>query len=196
MWLVCPILALALHIPPPRPSIVGTSEYLHVHGIPWELSAADVVAKLTPMLPHGITITETLLPLDRRARTTGRVLLQLTGEGVNAGVAVAAFEGRFIGERWLEARASTHGEFQYQAREIKSITERVRGRARQAYCRPAQGDRPAMPVDERDFVLLCHGTSDRIVDGSFELNNLPHGACMRVKACERRIEPVRHDCIP
>ena len=156
-----------------------SEHFVHVHGIPWELDTEAARAVLCPMLPTGAHVIETMLPLDKRARTTSRVYLRLNIDGAqSASDIVEALQNRTIGTRWLEARLSTASEYAFQKRQAAAITERVAGRARraqQAYCRPAQAARPQLPTDPRDFVLLCHGTSRRIGAGQIDLNNLPNG---------------------
>ena len=175
--------------------------FLHVHGLPWELGNAEVAAALTPMLPAGVQIAALQLPLDKRARTMGRALLQL--EPTNAAAAAenainitnvaAAMHGQFVGTRWLETREATAGEYRFQAREISAIQQRVAGRARQAYIgRPEQADKPSMPTDERDIVLLCHGAPALVADGTFELNNLPHGRVDVLARCASAALFVSH----
>ena len=73
--------------------------FVHVHGIPWELEADEAVAALSPMLPM-CNIVEAMLPLDKRARTTGRVLLRLELEGrTTASDVVEALQNRTVGSR-------------------------------------------------------------------------------------------------
>ena len=50
--------------------------FVHVHGIPWELGNDETIAALRPMIP-SCDIVEATLPLDKRARSTSRVLLRL-----------------------------------------------------------------------------------------------------------------------
>ena len=151
--------------------------FVHVHGIPWELD--NVAEALAPFLPPVYTIVETVLPLDKRARTTGRALLRLkavAGHDLpNATDVVDALQHQYVGTRWLDARLSQASEFAYQKRAVDAIQERVSGRARQAYCRPTQADTARVPEDPRDVVLVCHGTSQRIGLGHIDLNNLPNG---------------------
>ena len=108
--------------------------FIHVHGIPWEL--ADVKTALTPMIPTTYTIVDTVLPLDKRARTTGRALLRLKAAAgharPNATDVVDALQNKYVGSRWLEARLSQASEFAYQKRAVDAIMERVSGRARQS----------------------------------------------------------------
>ena len=52
---------------------------VHVWGLPWELDASDVAMLLSPMLPAQCRLLEApLLPLDKKARNTGRALLRLS----------------------------------------------------------------------------------------------------------------------
>lgn len=148
---------------------------------------------LIPLLPSGVEIAETLLPLDRRARRTGRALIKFKAEGAtDAGAVAEHLHGQHIGHRWLEARASQSGEFGFQSREIQSITAKVSGRARQAYCRPEEADRIRMPNDVREIILLCHGMPSLVADGSFELNNLPHGRVDVLARCTAAALFVSH----
>lgn len=152
--------------------------FVHVHGIPWELGADEAVAALSPMLPM-CNIVEAMLPLDKRARTTGRVLLRLELEGrTTASDVVEALQNRTVGTRWLEARLSTASEYAFQTRQAAAITARASGRiwkAFQADVRPAQLERSQLPGDRRDIVVLCHGTSARLGEGQINLNDLPNG---------------------
>jgi tRNA pseudouridine-54 N-methylase len=128
------------------------------------------------MLP-SCEIIEATLPLDKRARSTSRVLLRLKlGEQMrSAADAVEALQNGTVGTRWLEARLSTASEYAFQKRQSAAIRDRVNGRVRQAYCRPMQADHPQPPSDRRDIVLLCHGMNERIGAGQIDLNNLPNG---------------------
>ena len=152
--------------------------FVHVHGIPWELGADEAVAALSPMLPT-CNIVEAMLPLDKRARTTGRVLLRLElGGRTTASDVVEALQNRTVGMRWLEARLSTASEYAFQTRRAAAITARASGRVWQAFqadMRPAQLERAQLPGDRRDIVVLCHGTSARLGEGQINLSDLPNG---------------------
>lgn len=150
--------------------------FVHLFGIPWELSNDDVHEAITPMLPPACNILDSVLPLDKRARTTGRAMLRLEiGAAANASDVIDALQGQHVGSRWLAAKLSQASEYAKQKREAAAIMQRVNGRARQAYCRPTEQDSYQLPTDERDLVLLCHGTSAAIGSGQIDLNNLPHG---------------------
>ena len=189
--------ALSVRCPSPRCCAVDQcdrSQYVHLHGFPWELDESAVESALLPLLPAGVKVDETLLPLDRRARRTGRALIKFKAEGGDADSTALAehLHGKHVGTRWLEARTSQSGEFGFQAREIASINAKVSGRARQSYCRPEEADRVRMPNDGRDIILLCHGMPSLVADGSFELNNLPHGRVDVLSRCTAAALFVSH----
>ena len=165
--------------------------YVHVHGLPWELEKQDVVTAISPLLPEGAELIDLLLPLDKRARNTGRALLNLGGN-VDASAIVDALHMEYVGARWLEVRLSTEAEFKFHQRGIEAIVDKASKRARQAYSRPAQADAVRLPDDPRDIVVVCHSTPPHVSDGRFELNNLPNGRVDVLARCATQALFVSH----
>ena len=104
-----------------------SATFIHVHGLPWELDEARVASEVQAHLPGGVQILETLLPLDKRGRTTGRALLRLRVD-VAAGTTEAIVAGlqhkHVVGGRWLDVRPSTGPEFEFQARARADVISR------------------------------------------------------------------------
>lgn len=175
---------------------------VHVHGLPWELSGPEAAAVLQPLLPSRYTLVDAILPLDKRARNTGRALLRLRARAAAsdssedsseaAVVAVSAMQGQLIGTRWLDVRPSDSAEYSFQARQIASIRSRVEGQTPQAFCRPTQADKVRLPTDPRDIVLLCHATPPLVAAGDIDLNNLPAGRVDVLARCVAAALCVSH----
>ena len=100
---------LALRFRSPTPLLTAAGEnvgFIHVWGLPWELDAAQVAKTLVPMLEEtGAALLEPpVLPLDKRARRTGRALCRVRGDDVTA--TIASLHGKCVGSRWLDVRES------------------------------------------------------------------------------------------
>ena len=177
------LVAVATRPRAPAPVLQAPGEaIIHVWGLPWELSPADVADALEPLLTDaGFSLVEPpLLPLDRRARRSGRALLRLINDAQPPrppSDAVDALQGQNVGERWLEVRESGGAELEAERRAAAERAARASERAPQSFSRPtaehAALDAPA--TDRRDFVLLSHESTERLVGGTFELNNLREG---------------------
>lgn len=161
-------------------------DIVHVWGLAWELAPDDVANALKPLLPAGCALLGLpLLPLDRRARRTGRALLRLRldGDGDLAS-AVAALHGQCIGTRWLDARPSCAAEWHSQQRAIAAVEVKVGLRAPQTFSQPAPPALGAARPDDvkLDFVVLCH-IGEAAALGDFDLNNLPEGRVDLLARC-------------
>ena len=164
------LIAMAALVSPP------TASYLHIWGLPWELSNSEVATALTPLLPDGVEMLEPpLLPLDRKARRTGRALLRLRCE--DAAACVTALHGQSVGSRWLEARLSNDDEFSAQRRILEEAEAKANDRAPQSFSQPTEEHASIadLPDDPRDIVLLCHEVRESVSNGEYELNNLREG---------------------
>ena len=148
--------------------------FIHVWGLPWELS--DAASALETCLPAGTTLLEPpLLPLDRKARATGRALMKVTAKSTLQDV-LASLEGRKVGDRHLEARCSNEGEYTAQRRGIETTIAKANMRAPQHYSMPEDTHASiVLPSDARDIAVLCHETRSDVASGAFDLNNLPCG---------------------
>jgi tRNA (pseudouridine54-N1)-methyltransferase len=113
-----------------------------------------------------------ILPLDRRARRTGRALLKLQTTAAMDAV-VASLHGQPVGSRFLEARRSGEREWQAQAQARAKLSSM--DRAPQSYSGALPQDSCLrMPSDHREIVLLCH-VGEAASRGMIDLNNLPSG---------------------
>ena len=170
---------LALRFRSPTPLLTAAGEnvgFIHVWGLPWELDAAQVAKTLVPMLEEtGAALLEPpVLPLDKRARRTGRALCRVRCDDVTA--TIASLHGKCVGSRWLDVRESDCEELIAEQRTLEEIGLRAQARAPQAFSQATASHAAFdLPCDRREVVLLCHEVRDRVVQGKFELNNLREG---------------------
>lgn len=184
-------------------SALGTSKppvIVHIHGLPWEVESNQVAAHVGPLLPSFCRLDEglPLLPLDKRARRTGRALLRIhvaQDDVEQASSAICrALQGQMIGTRWLSARASDEAEYAFQKRQVAAILESIDGRAlTEAYLgRSEQASAVRLPTDERDVVVCCHNVAACVAAGDFDLNNLPAGRVDVLARCVSSALMVSH----
>ena len=148
---------------------------VHVWGFPWELSTAEVADVLQPMLADWLMLELPLLLLDRKGRNTGRALIRLQCDDIDA--AVSALQGKQVGSRWLAVRASDGAELAKQRRAVEDTEVRTFRRAPQTYSQPTDEHTAAfhMPDDRREVVIVCHDIRAEVARGDFDINNLRTG---------------------
>ena len=125
---------------------------IHVWGLAWELSAAEVAVALEPLLPPSCAMVEPpVLPLDKRSRSTGRALLRLRlADSGAAAAAVAALQRQRIGSRWLEVRESGEPELAAaRASQARLV------RAPQTFCQPTTEHSFVMPDGTLHACCIC-----------------------------------------
>ena len=158
---------------------------LHVHGLPWALDERGVREAIDGMLPAGAgPVREMVLPLDRKARRTGRAVLSVATSGAANGTTAdqiaAHLNGSVVGTRWLEVRPSSRAELETAEQQVAETQARAERLAPQQFlgdeeteARAQKG--PLAPDDPRDLVILCHQTPAFVSAGNFGLNDLPAG---------------------
>ena len=176
---------------------------MHLRGLPWEASVADVYAALERAVPSvghtasrkGSTGAPTMAPklalhikllADKDGRSSGAAVLQWSASDAAAAAAAAAAAGLShtrVGGRWLEA--SIIGS--YEAAELCSRSDEALQRASrlasQAFGQE-RSTRPRPPPGRREFVVVCHETPSALAErGKFELNNLPEGRVDLLARC-------------
>ena len=177
--------------------------FVHLRGLPWEASVADVYAALERAVPSvghtasrkGSTGAPTMAPklalhikllADKDGRSSGAAVLQWSASDAAAAAAAAAAAGLShtrVGGRWLEA--SIIGS--YEAAELCSRSDEALQRASrlasQAFGQE-RSTRPRPPPGRREFVVVCHETPSALAErGKFELNNLPEGRVDLLARC-------------
>ena len=190
------------------------SAVVHVWGLPWQYNADTVAAVLAPMLPAQCRLLEApILPLDKKARNTGRALLRLDCSAVSVdevvkqlnkqavplpsssdGTCCSASSSSSSGDkrtrtesgastRYLEARPSSVAELESQRRAIDKVAARAELRAPQSFSQPTAEHAFSMPSDMRDVVVLCHETRAEVSTGGIDLNNLIQGRVDMLARC-------------
>ena len=172
---------------------------MHLRGLPWEASVADVYAALERAVPSvghtasrkGSTGAPTMAPklalhikllADKDGRSSGAAVLQWSASDAAAAAAAGLSHTR-VGGRWLEA--SIIGS--YEAAELCSRSDEALQRASrlasQAFGQE-RSTRPRPPPGRREFVVVCHETPSALAErGKFELNNLPEGRVDLLARC-------------
>jgi len=172
---------------------------VHLRGLPWEASVADVYAALERAVPSvghtasrkGSTGAPTMAPklalhikllADKDGRSSGAAVLQWSASDAAAAAAAGLSHTR-VGGRWLEA--SIIGS--YEAAELCSRSDEALQRASrlasQAFGQE-RSTRPRPPPGRREFVVVCHETPSALAErGKFELNNLPEGRVDLLARC-------------
>ena len=116
--------------------------------------------------------------------------MRIDGPSINVSSVAATLHKQFIGSRWLEARESSANEFAFYSRAAEAAKRRAGHAA--AYRRPPQADAVRAPADERDVLVICHGTPMDVVDGRIELNNLLDGRVDVLSRCATAALFVSH----
>ncbi|KAL1519827.1 hypothetical protein AB1Y20_023333 [Prymnesium parvum] len=155
---------------------------LLLRGLPWEATAHEVQALVSPALLADEALDSLLLPLDARARPSGDALLSLRLRRPAAALA-ALLHGLPLRSRRVDARVASAADASRRAAASERALARLAPLAPQPFVGRARAHRPAPPRGTRDLLVLCHGVPRRVAAGAVRLDELPHGRVDLMARC-------------
>jgi|TARA_B100000524_G_scaffold346624_1_gene247095 hypothetical protein len=154
--------------------------HVSVIGLPWELRERAIKVSLGPLVePLGCTLEDVILPLDKRARTTGQAILTLSGGTASAAELASALHGQQLGLRYLEASEADAATVSAARSQAAIALKRVASLSPQSFLggrsSATLSSATAQPTDRREIIVALHETPEKVMLGRFELNNLAAG---------------------